>query len=440
MKKIGLFTGIFFLMAVSAHAAPQAKEFPAEAVDRPTATDLTNIGDYVNANPDCQADADCKDVNPNDCKGVKCVPYKSIYNPAADAAPITVGKCQTYEIPGCEQGACTSKYPSDPAAAKCCEMGLDGPDTIKCCQTHVAKNEPVVDASGKLIPCDGGNNCPECPKCHEPPKVDCSVIGDAKMKACCKEVDGLLWFVMDKCIEDGPGSEGDCNIVINAGGDFINEGQLNICCQVVNNSGTITDTTISQACGNTTGGGPGGSPTGGTPTTPSGSASALTCSVAMVGAPVDGKFAISYTVPASAGPVVSATLTQLSGSQIKVEGESEPADFGSAVTSPKAMSTKSISDPNNPPSFTVFAPTPKSMAGEWKAPFEVKVSLSTLEGETASALCTEEHYLHAEGQGCGCHMTAQLSGREQVWSYLVMALTLLTTLGALQALKTKARR
>lgn len=385
---------------------------------------------------ECKTDLDCE-KDGNICTAPKCekfpisgkCPEGTAMADGSTSWSGTVGKCQVPETPvaNCTPPTkdCGDLFPLDPEAQRCCkEFGLTDPAENKCCVEHISHEEPVKDpATGKLIPCNG-KDCPKCPDCPPPPKVDCSLIGDPKIKDCCIEKGGLLWFMLDKCVEDGPGGKDDCNIVINAGGDFINSGQMNICCQVVNNTGEIKDTTISQACSNTTGGGPGGSTTGGIPTTPSGSAASLTCSVALSGAPVDGKFAISYTVPSSAGPVVSATLTQLSGSQIKVEGESEPADFGAPVTSPKSMSTKTISDPNNPPVFTVYAPTPKSMVGEWKAPFEVKVSLATLDGEVGSAVCVEDHFLHAEGTGCGCNMTASLTTREQMFAYAVVMMFL----------------
>ncbi|HSA58084.1 MAG TPA: hypothetical protein VLJ37_00155 [bacterium] len=382
----------------------------------------------------CTADADCPD-DMDPCTKPVCKVVGG------------VGVCGFDKNPNCVPCVPPAPPPSECSKDADCEKDGDRCTAPKCTVTMVDGKCPegTVTADGAtgwgwpigkcqpetpIANCRPGE-CPRCPDCPPIPKIDCDVVGDPKMKSCCEEKGGLLWFVLTGCIDKGPGSEEGCT---NWAKYVENSGVFQQCCLI--NYGVIKGDI--NMCNNVTGGGP--TPTGGTPTTPSGSASALTCSVAQVGEPVEGKFEVSYTVPASAGPVVSATLTQVSGSQIRVEGEAEPADFGATVTAPKSMSTKAISDANNPPTFTVFAPTPKSMIGEWKAPFEVQVSLNTLEGGAGTAVCTESHFLHAEGQGCGCDMTSQLTSREQIVAYLVMAALLSLPLWMIRVVRAKAKK
>jgi hypothetical protein len=244
---------------------------------------------------------------------------------------------------------------------------------------------------------------------------------------------------MDSCIPDGPGSAGDCNIVINAGGDFINNGQMNICCQVVNNSGTITDTTISQACENA-GGGPGGGATGGTPTTPSGSAPALgTCTVTPASSDViDGKefafgkdWVVSYSPPSGIGPVASVRLTKVEGVEITVDDAADPA--GGWI--------KTISDPSSLLPFTVHTPKPPEAITQQKeqAQFRVRLQLKDLaNNDLASMECDNAGFYEGMGgAGCGCDMTGRLTGRDQVLAYLVMVLFFAVPMAAVRWIREK---
>jgi hypothetical protein len=418
MKRI-VFAAVL-LFATSSGLAQDAKA-PAEAVARPA---LDNIGDYV-AVRGCKTDADCKDPVPDDCKGYKCLPYKSEVNPVTGEVT-TVGKCSEYEIPNCLPPPvqdCNELHKGDPYAIKCCGAGFSqaaDPVAFKCCSEHVSHGEdPGTPANP--VPC--GEDCPQCPDCRQP-EIDCEkIVGNEELKKCCTAKEGKLWFVLDACIPDGPGSSGDCNIVINAGGDFINNGQMNICCQVVNNSGTITDTTISQACENT-GGGPGGGTTGGTPTTPSGSAPALgTCTVTPATSDViDGKefafgkdWIVSYSAPSGIGPVASVRLTKVEGVEITAEEAADPAGGW----------MKTISDPASLPPFNVHTPKPPEMVTKEKEQpqFKVRVQLRDLAGgELASMECDNAGFFEAMGSGgCGCDMTGRMNGREQILAYAVMA-------------------
>ncbi|HSA58083.1 MAG TPA: hypothetical protein VLJ37_00150 [bacterium] len=387
--------------------------------------------DRIDVTPNgCKTDADCTtDLDGDLCTKPKCLGIPALGKDVCTETPL-------YPAGSSEEKCCKAGiYETNPEWACCAKGDSKGCDDGNPCTDDTCGSLIAVDAKMPVTglpqclhnPNDRCNGCPECPRCPPIPKIDCDVVGDPKMKSCCEEKGGLLWFVMAGCIEKGPGAKEGCT---NWAEHVTNSGVFQQCCLI--NYGVIEGDI--NMCNNVTGGGP--TPTGGTPTTPSGSADALTCSVAQVGEPVEGKYEIDYTVPSSAGPVVSATLTQVSGSQIRVEGEAEPADFGATVTAPKSMSTKSISDANNPPTFTVYAPTPKSMAGEWKAPFEVQVSLNTLEGGAGTATCTEMHFLHSEG-ACGCDMTARLSPREQILAYLVMALIFAVPMIVLRSVRKK---
>ncbi|HEX5035852.1 MAG TPA: hypothetical protein VFX30_01695 [bacterium] len=300
---------------------------------------------------------------------------------------------------------CAKKYAGNDEAVKCCDMGFDtDPAKQKCCVQHLTHGEdPGTPENPK--PCGGNETCPTCPDCPRPPVIDCNVIADPTMKACCVAKGGMLYFVMDSCAK----TSSDCNIIANIGGDV--NGQVNICCNVLNNTGTITDSTITQACSNINnpGGGTAGGTATGTPTTPQGSPSAaLSCTVAGVGAPVDGKWTVTYTAPASVGSIASATLTQVSGPQIRVDGGTDDGGFGTDLAGPKSMSTKSITDLSNPPPFNLTSPTPKSMLGNWQAPFQVKVSLNDLAGnELASTPCESTFKLEAKGSGSGCGLLGE---------------------------------
>src|SRR6185436_3545219 len=114
----------------------------------------------------------------------------------------TIGTCgPETSIPGCTEKSCKDKFPANPDAAKCCELGFEADKAaFRCCYQHVkAGEDPGTPA--KPVPCNGNETCPTCPDCR-PPVVDCSIIADPAMKACCVAKGGFLWFMMDSCVHN----------------------------------------------------------------------------------------------------------------------------------------------------------------------------------------------------------------------------------------------
>jgi hypothetical protein len=420
------------LLAVSAlQAAPTPEVYRNSAVARPA---LDNIGDYV-ANPRptyCKTDADCKDPNPDDCKGHKCVPYKSEVNPVTGEVT-EVGKCSEYDIPNCRPPQdCNELHKGDPYAIKCCGAGFSqaaDPAAFKCCSEHVSHGEDPGTPENP-VPCRG--DCPKCPDCPPIPKIDCNLVGDPKMKACCEEKGGLLWFVMAGCIDKPDAKEGCTNWAEHV----TNSGVFQQCCLI--NYGVIEGDI--NMCNNVTGGGPGGGTTGGTPTTPSGSAPALgTCTVTPASSDViAGKefafgkdWVVSYSAPSGIGPVASVRLTKVKGVEITVDEAADPT--GGWI--------KMIADPSSLPPFSVHTPKPPEAITQEKeqAQFRVRLQLKDLaDNDLASMECDNAGFYEGMGgAGCGCDLTARLSGRNQVLAYLVMALIFAAPAAALRLARKK---
>ncbi|HEX5035854.1 MAG TPA: hypothetical protein VFX30_01705 [bacterium] len=432
----------------------------------------------------CKTDAECPDAVANDCKGRKCNVATGLCEdtvipncppPPCDKTPMpsecdkdadcekdgdmctaphcnkaivdavcpdgtkwgyTLGMCGPSETPiaGCTPKTCADKYPGDTGAIRCCEKGFDAdPVTFKCCRKHVALGEPYADKiTGKPIPCNGDETCPKCPDCR-PPVVDCNVIADPAMKACCVAKGGFLWFMMNSCVHNS----GDCNIIANIGGDV--NGQLNICCNVLNNTGTISGSTIEQSCNNVTGGTTGGGTTGsgtGTPTTPASlgicevKCKEVDCSIAVNTGGEGVAWTVTYSPPPGVGPVASVVLKQTSG-DVPLMPE-EPAPSGSG-----ALSIKSIADPSSLPPFTVFTKKPESLVGAYLPEFTVAVQLNDLsDHELATLTCGNETALEAKGGGSGCGCFLGASPVE----FGVNAIFLLSLFGGLPVLIRRLRR
>jgi len=247
--------------------------------------------------------------------------------------------------------------------------------------------------------------------------IDCDSIQDAATKNCCKQAGGIPLLVVDKCVADSPNPSGDCNIFINVMGDLVNSGQMNICCQAVNNSGTITGD-ITQSCDNIINTAPGSGTTGGTGGGTS-IAALGTCTIKPLkpGDTVNGKvvglgaggsevgWMILYSPPSSAMTGDSqVALVQTSGLQIRVEGETSIAGVGIDVKGPKTLSTRKVSAPASPPPFTVYNPKPTSMIGSFIQKFTVDVKVQDLAGHDVwKASCGNEPFLEAKGgSGRGC--------------------------------------
>lgn len=73
-----------------------------------------------------------------------------------------------------------------------------------------------------------------------------------ELHACCESVGGSPLLMMEKCVSDEKRSS-DCDIVVNVMGDLGEKAQMNVCCNLLNNAGTIADSTIDQECKNTFG-------------------------------------------------------------------------------------------------------------------------------------------------------------------------------------------
>lgn len=256
---------------------------------------------------------------------------------------------------------CEDKYPNDPQAIACCKD-------------------------------------PELPGCKE--VGDCDGIADPELKACCEEHGGLTLEALEECIPDSDDPSGDCNIIINVGGNFENSGQLNVCCQYVNNAGVIQDSEIVQECKNSYG--PGGDDPGpsGEPSGPEASenpAGEFSCTVTALDAEkASGKYiavnadgtgitlVVEHSAPESLAGAATVELTQTSGPSVMMSG-------------PASGPFQTVN------SWTVQMGAPTSMVGEYIPNTSFLVTVYGAGGEVIhQTSCEEKAGLHTQGGPGGC--------------------------------------
>jgi hypothetical protein len=239
----------------------------------------------------------------------------------------------------------------------------------------------------------------------------------------------------------------DCNIIINVGGDFINNGQMNLCCQVVKNSGTMGD--VIQECSNTnpcfTASVLGTEPPADCvnpscetdpslpecPTVPGGGETPKTleegtCTAEaknagdigpggkVIGVGKDGSpvsFVVCYRPPEEATGIAQYKLTQIGGQKYgEVEGTPNP-DYGALFSGAKSIATKAVTGVGNQDCFVVATPRLTTLIGEQDLTMEFDVAALALDGSTIhSAKCLTPALAQVQGGGeggCGCDMKAE---------------------------------
>lgn len=122
------------------------------------------------------------------------------------------------------------------------------PDALEVPSTTPPSGEPAVDPALESPP-----TLPPPPLVNIPADEWCKDL-PAELQDCCRKAGGSPVDVMKECVDrDTPANrDSGCNIVIHVLGDFTlgDKAQMNLCCQVVNNSGTISDSAIVQECEN----------------------------------------------------------------------------------------------------------------------------------------------------------------------------------------------
>jgi hypothetical protein len=82
-----------------------------------------------------------------------------------------------------------------------------------------------------------------------PTEHPCDGIADPELKACCDQHGGLSLDAIEECIPDSDDPSEACHLVVGVGGDV--NGQMNVCCNYLNNEGIIQDSEVVQECQNT---------------------------------------------------------------------------------------------------------------------------------------------------------------------------------------------
>jgi hypothetical protein len=114
--------------------------------------------------------------------------------------------------------------------------------------------DPVPLTPDPPTPVDPPADTPPLPTPPTPPAAD--VPGDAcadlpaELRDCCDKVGGSPVDVMEFCVRK-ENRASDCDIVVNVLGSVGDKAQMNVCCNVLNNSGSIADSEIAQECRNT---------------------------------------------------------------------------------------------------------------------------------------------------------------------------------------------
>jgi hypothetical protein len=90
-----------------------------------------------------------------------------------------------------------------------------------------------------------------------PTEHPCDDIEDPELRDCCNQHGGLSLDAIEDCIPDSGDPSDACNLIVHVGGDV--NGQMNVCCNYINNDGVIQDSEVVQACENSIQGGASGS-------------------------------------------------------------------------------------------------------------------------------------------------------------------------------------
>jgi hypothetical protein len=230
----------------------------------------------------------------------------------------------------------------------------------------------------------------------------CDGIADPVLKACCEEHGGLTLEAVEECIPDSDDPSGDCNIIINVGGNFENNGQLNICCQYVNNAGIIQDSEIVQECKNSYGPGedvPGPSGDPAEPEASESSGNGFDCTVTALDAEkASGKYiavdsdgtgitlVVEHTAPTNLAGAATVELIQTAGPSVTMSG-------------PAGGPFQSVR------SWTVQMGAPTSMVGEYIPNTAFLVTVYGAGGEVLRQTpCEEKAGLHTQGGSGGCSL------------------------------------
>lgn len=217
----------------------------------------------------CTQDAECADSDPateDVCINGYCRHHAAWVHPPTEPVP--------YEGPEEPEDGCMEP------PAFCFEdpSQVDGPSLHRTCEASIEINESNPSVTPKEAFCCLANESNEqyAEDVWEKMKQDCGKIvklvppGEHKphsapceewpqeYRSCCEDPkndvngDGKIsdWTEAIKAIDACTDDSGDCNIVVNVMGDFENTGDLKFCCQVINNSGDLSDAAIEQVCSN----------------------------------------------------------------------------------------------------------------------------------------------------------------------------------------------
>jgi len=140
--------------------------------------------------------------------------------------------CSVTKKEGCGDNGTTAPKPATPPPSETPSEDTDPTKPATPVNTPPAGVPPVTVPP--VVPTDDW--CDELPTAY---------------RDCCRETKGSPIDVMKTCVQEET-RDADCNIVINVMGDFIlgDKAQMNLCCQVVSNSGIIDDSSIVQECKN----------------------------------------------------------------------------------------------------------------------------------------------------------------------------------------------
>ncbi|HEX5035850.1 MAG TPA: hypothetical protein VFX30_01685 [bacterium] len=230
-----------------------------------------------------------------------------------------------------------------------------------------------------------------------PTEHPCDDIADPELRDCCNQHGGLNLDAIEACIPDSDDPSDACNIIVHVGGDV--NGQMNVCCNYVNNDGIIQDSEVVQECKNSfPGQAPEGEPTPGTPEGSESAGEGFSCAVTALDAEkVDGKFislnkdglgirlAVAYSGPAVEG-AASVEIAQTDGPAVTWEGPSS-VPFSSSAT------------------WTVQMGRPDTLMGEYIPNAEFLVTVRDAAGGILNQTsCAETAGIQAKGGSSGCSL------------------------------------